>query len=313
MPRGRQHLSEAVPPSSLEQNESSSCWDSGKGLPLAGLSGFRQTPSWLAKTVTDCKSVCPMHSEARQTKRSGLEQRKMYCKEMGGSCPQTPNSRKGFSKAFLEAMWGKWGVTEYVIGSCTILWLVRQLRKCSSDKVIWVPQGGTKAEDVREGPVIVSCSIILVKAPKIGCSSVFPRGQQTKRQEAAQLPIIQVKPAGLGTWAPEQPRSPCGPQTCWGPTRHSWLRFLFAWKQKHLMLLGFCQTPQVVCVLFFLFSPLCVTRKKGVHRPLGTAGGRWSLAFNHMATAQSWLRAAESLWPHWSLTSEGRRLFFSKR
>ena len=38
-------------------------------------------------------------------------------------CSKTPNSLKGFSKAFLKARGGR-GVLGYVISSCTILWLV---------------------------------------------------------------------------------------------------------------------------------------------------------------------------------------------
>ena len=53
--------------------------------------------------------VCPMHSEAKP-KCLSLEHRKIYCRAMQGEqvahVPQTPNSPKGFSEAFVNFIFG---------------------------------------------------------------------------------------------------------------------------------------------------------------------------------------------------------------
>ena len=84
--------------------------------------------SFLLLTMLLNASLCVMHSEAKQTETSefGAEKGLLqgHARRTGGlSSPQTPNSLKDFSKAFLKARWGR-GVPGYVISSCTILWLV---------------------------------------------------------------------------------------------------------------------------------------------------------------------------------------------
>ena len=55
----------------------------------------------------ECKFVCPMHSKPKQLKHQILEQRKVYFRAKQGEfvayAQKTPNSLKGFSKAFLKA------------------------------------------------------------------------------------------------------------------------------------------------------------------------------------------------------------------
>ena len=57
-------------------------------------------------------------------------------RRMGGWClKKTPNSWKGFSKAFLKTRWGWEWVSEYVISSCTILWLVDDDQSLGARKI----------------------------------------------------------------------------------------------------------------------------------------------------------------------------------
>ena len=76
------------------------------------------------------KFVCPTHSEAKQYRNFGVWSRERFiagpCKEMGGSCPKSPNSSKGFSKALLKARWGRGVVSCKLLGveilfSCSCL------------------------------------------------------------------------------------------------------------------------------------------------------------------------------------------------
>ena len=45
------------------------------------------------------KSMCPMHSEAKEYQNISLEQRKVYYMALQGDALKTPNSLKAFSKA----------------------------------------------------------------------------------------------------------------------------------------------------------------------------------------------------------------------
>ena len=71
----------------------------------------------ISKCVTECKFVCPMQSEAKQMEISefkgllqGHARRQVACAQ------KTPNSLKGFSRAFLKARWGRG-----VVSCCKLL------------------------------------------------------------------------------------------------------------------------------------------------------------------------------------------------
>ena len=170
----------------------------------------------LAAGVTECRFVCPTHSEAKQTEtlEFGAENSLLqgWAMRLGGLCSKklcTP--RKGFSKEFLKARWGK-GAPGYVIRSCTILigwwsllrrqkvWGLRahdhqvvnffhlvvvlaseKLRKYAWDAIIWVLQRGTTPEDIGEGSILGRPHRLLLgytdEAPSWGKHSDASRSQ----------------------------------------------------------------------------------------------------------------------------------------
>ena len=71
--------------------------------------------------VTECKFVCPMHIEGKQTKMLDFGAEKSlllqgHARRQVAHAPQNPNSLKGFSKAFLKARRGRG-----LVGYCTLL------------------------------------------------------------------------------------------------------------------------------------------------------------------------------------------------
>ena len=75
--------------------------------------------------VTECKFVCPTHSESKQPKHQSLEQRKGllqgHARRWVGRAPKTSNSPKGFSKALLKANWREGGMVSYKLLGARIL------------------------------------------------------------------------------------------------------------------------------------------------------------------------------------------------
>ena len=96
-----------------------SCQDSGKGLPLAGVSlSQAQTPGWLARVAIANVFVCPTHSEAKQY--HGLE---FGAEFTVGSCKKgrrVPIPSKGSQRSILKGPGREWG-PRVCDRSCTIL------------------------------------------------------------------------------------------------------------------------------------------------------------------------------------------------
>lgn len=74
--------------------------------PLFNLYFFSE--ALITGTVMECKFTCPMHSKAKQTEMSEFEAEKDllqgYPRRQVDHAP-SPNSLKGFNKAFLKAWW----------------------------------------------------------------------------------------------------------------------------------------------------------------------------------------------------------------
>ena len=88
----------------VQPEEQRPCWE----MAVAFVKSSAWDPGFsLSLSVTECKFMCLMHSEAKQTEMSEFRAEKEPSSEKGWLLPpEAPNSLQGFSKAFFLG-WGE--------------------------------------------------------------------------------------------------------------------------------------------------------------------------------------------------------------